>query len=192
MCGVGKRNVAGNGDFPPFPSQYVPGRPHLTAVFVRDYWEHKPFILRELRATVSSHGLAVDHQRKVMKRTLGGGVVGQGGQTFTVCGDFGLVLGVYVVPDTALAWGKEAMAEVVERHEAAGVEPPRVLYMDCACCNGRPSFKPSGDLFLIACYSSMICQPLQERLERVLRLCGGHCLLSSWIRCISSCSWGGR
>jgi hypothetical protein len=24
--------------FLPFPSHYVPGRPHLTAVLVRDYW----------------------------------------------------------------------------------------------------------------------------------------------------------
>lgn len=69
------------------------------------------------------------HQRKVVKRTLGGSVVGQ---TFTICGDFGVVCGVYVVPDTALAWGKEAMAEVRERHTAAGVDIPRFLYMDCA------------------------------------------------------------
>ena len=49
--------------FPTFPSHYVPGRTHLTAAFVRDYWEHKPYIMQEL--CVSSHGLAVDHQRKV-------------------------------------------------------------------------------------------------------------------------------
>ena len=58
---------------------------------------------------VSDHSLAVDHQRKVVKRTLGGGVVGSGGQTqtFTICGDFGLVLGVYVVSDTGLSWAKK-------------------------------------------------------------------------------------
>ena len=141
MHGVGKRNVASRDAFPPFPSHYVPGRPHLTAVFVRDYWENKPYIMRELRAMLSSHGLAVDHQRKVVKRTLGGGVVGRGGQTFTICGDFGIILGVYVVPDTALAWGKEAMEEVVERHQAAGVDVPNFLYMDCACCNGKAGFR---------------------------------------------------
>ena len=111
MRGVGRQNTAPRDAFPPFPSQYVPGRPHLTAVFVRDYWEHKPFLLRELQTVVSSHSLAVDHQRKVVKRTLGGGVVGCGGQTFTICGDFGLACGIYVVPDTALSWAKEAMAE---------------------------------------------------------------------------------
>lgn len=142
MRGVGKRNVAPRDGFPPFPSQYVPGRPHLTAVFVKDYWEHKPHILRELRATLSSHGLAVDHQRKV---TLGGGVVGHGGQTFTICGDFGLVLGVYVVPDTTLAWGQQAMEEVVERDKAASVNVPGFLYVDCACCNGKPGFSASTE-----------------------------------------------
>ena len=87
--------------------------------------------MRELRTIVSSHGLAVDHQRKVVKRTLGGGVVGSGGQTFTICGDFGLVCGVYVVPDTALS-----MSEVISRHESIEVAVPPSLYMDCGCCSG--------------------------------------------------------
>ena len=92
--------------------------------------------MRELRTIVSSHGLAVDHQRKVVKRTLGGGVVGSGGQTFTICGDFGLVCGVYVVPDTSLSWTKNAMSEVISRHESIGVAVPPSLYMDCGCCSG--------------------------------------------------------
>ena len=96
--------------------------------------------MRELRTILSSHSLAVDHQRKVIKRTLGGGVVGHGGQTFTICGDFGLVCGVYAVPDSALSWGKQAMSEVVERHKSVGAEVPQSLYMDCACCNGKPGF----------------------------------------------------
>ena len=145
MRGVGKKNVAPRDGFPPFPSHYVPGRHHLTAIFVRDYWEQKPYIMCELRATMSCHGLAVDHQRKVVKRTLGGGVVGHGGQTFTICGDFGLdfglVLGVYVVPDTALSWAKAAMEEVVERYQDAGMDVPHFLYMDCACCSGKPEFR---------------------------------------------------
>ena len=137
MRGVGKVNVSPRNAFPPFPCHYVPGRPHLTAMFVKDYWENKAHIMRELRATLSNHSLAVDHQRKVVKRTLGGDVVGHGGQTFTICGDFGLICGVYVVPDTALSWGKKAMAEVIECHESVGAEVPRSLYMDCGCCNGK-------------------------------------------------------
>ena len=140
MSGVGRINVASRDAFPPFPSQYVPCRPHLTMMFVRDYWENKSHIMRELRTILSSHSLAVDHQCKVIKRTLGGGVVGHGGQTFTICGDFGLVCGVYAVPDTALSWGKQAMSEVVERHKSVGEEVPQSLYMDCACCNGKPGF----------------------------------------------------
>ena len=141
MHGVGKINVAPRDGFPPFPSHYIPGRPHLTAIFVRDYWDNISFIKRELRAILSSHSLAVDHQRKVVKRTRGGEVVGHGGQSFTIYGDFGLVCGVYVVPDTALSWGKKAMEEVIERHEAVGAKVPKSLYMDCACCNGKPGFR---------------------------------------------------
>ena len=123
MRGVVKVNVAPHAAFPPFPSHYVPCRPHLTAMFVRDYWENKSH-MRELLAIVRNHSLAVDHQRKVVKRTLGGDVVGHGGQTFTICGDFGLNCGVYVVPDTALTWGKKAMSEVIERHESVGWRCP--------------------------------------------------------------------
>ena len=68
-----------------------------------------------------SPSLAVDHQRKVVKRTLGGDVVGRGGKSFTICGNFGLICGVYVVPDTALSWVKKAMAEVIDRHKSAGM-----------------------------------------------------------------------
>ena len=122
--------------FPPFPSHFVPGRPHLT-VFVLDYWENKSHIMRELCTVLSNHSLAVDHQCKVVKRTLGSDVMGCRGQTFTICGDFGLICGVYVVPDTALSWVKKAMAEVIDRHESAGAKLPRSLYTDCACCSGK-------------------------------------------------------
>jgi hypothetical protein len=114
-------------------------------MFVKDYWENKTHIKRELRAILSSHSLAVDHQRKVVKRTLGGDVVGHGGQTFTICGDFGLICGVYVVPDTALSWTKKAMDEVIDRHQALGAEVPQSLYMDCGCCGGKEGLtEPQG------------------------------------------------
>ena len=58
-------------------------------------------------------------------------MVGHGGQTFTICGDFGLVCGIYVVPDTALSWGKQVMAEVIERHQAAGVQANSRLLTLC-------------------------------------------------------------
>ena len=81
--------------------------------------------MRELRSTLSRHGLAIDHQRKVVKRTLGESLISSGGQTFTICGDFGLVCGVYVVPDTSLSWTEKAMSEVQERHESADVPIPQ-------------------------------------------------------------------
>ena len=64
-------------------------------------------------------------------------IVGSGEQTFTVCGDFGLFCGVYVVPDTALSWVKKAMTDVIERHQWSGVGVPRSLYVDCESCGGK-------------------------------------------------------
>ena len=65
------------------------------------------------------------------KHTIGKGVVGRGGQSFTICGDFGVVCGMYAVPDTSLSWTKKAMQEVVDRHNAVNVPVPQSLYMDC-------------------------------------------------------------
>ena len=52
MHGIGKVNVA---------PRNVPCRPHLTAMFVRDYWEIKFHIMSELRTILSCHSLVVDH-----------------------------------------------------------------------------------------------------------------------------------
>ena len=98
ICGVNKVIVALRDAFPSFPSHYVPCQSHITAMFAKDYWENKPHIMYEFRCILSKHSLAVDHQRKVVKRTLGDNVVGHSGQTFTICGSFG----VYVGLDTAL------------------------------------------------------------------------------------------
>ena len=62
MSGVGKVNVAPRDGFPPFPTQYVPCRPHLTARFVKDYLENKSFVMRELRAIVSGSSLAINEK----------------------------------------------------------------------------------------------------------------------------------
>ena len=151
------------------------GDPSYRRIFVKDYWENKPHIMRELLTILSSHSLAVDHQRKVVKRTLGGDVVGHGGQTFTICGDFGLLCGVYVVPDTALSWARQAMSEVIDRHQAAGVEVPKSLYMDCGCCSGRATShqSTSSDTTTSGGPSSQPSQP-----------CGGPSSQSDWMLCI--------
>ena len=75
----------------------------LMQTCLMNYWDNKPYIMREIRAVVSSYCLAVDHQRKVVQRTLGGDVVGGGSQTFTICGDFSVICGLYVVPDTYIS-----------------------------------------------------------------------------------------
>ena len=76
LHGVGKVNIAPHNTF---PSYYIPCRLHLTTVVVHYYWENKPHLICELRAMLSSHSLAVNHQRKVVKRTIGSDVVGHGG-----------------------------------------------------------------------------------------------------------------
>jgi len=49
---------------------------------------------------------------------------------------------VYVVPDASFSWAKEALAEeLVEKHKAVGADVPHFFYMDCVCCNGKPSFR---------------------------------------------------
>ena len=80
MCGIGKVNVVPR-EVPVFPSYYILCRPHLTAMFIKDYWQNKSCIMREIQVTVFGHSLAVDHQQKVVKRTLGGEVVGGSGQS---------------------------------------------------------------------------------------------------------------
>ena len=105
-------------------------------MLIKDYWQNKNHIMWELRATVINHALAIDHQRKVVKRTLGGGVVGRDRQTFNVCGDYGLVFGVYVVLGTSLLWAQNAMDEVTDCHRSIGLDVPRSLYTDCGCYSG--------------------------------------------------------
>ena len=84
---IWKGNVCRRDSFPTFPSHYIPCRPRFTAMFVKDNLEHKPFVMLDFRSMLSVCSLAVDHQRKVIKRTRGSAVVCQGGQTFTTCGD---------------------------------------------------------------------------------------------------------
>ncbi len=55
MHGIGKVNVCWRDSFPPFPSHYIPCRPHLPAMFVKDYLEHKP----GNSPTHSEHGTSV-------------------------------------------------------------------------------------------------------------------------------------
>lgn len=63
--------------------------------------------------------------------------MGQGGQTFTICGDLGLILGVYVVPDTRLSWTRNAMSEIVERHKSAKVPVPKLFTLTDHAATGN-------------------------------------------------------
>ncbi|KAF4646531.1 hypothetical protein FOL47_006036, partial [Perkinsus chesapeaki] len=121
--------------FGDFPEEYVPKAPALLQALLADYYENRGDLRREQRSLRTTCALSIDHQAKVVKRTkkdpTGRSV---GTQSFSIVGDFGLVLGYYVVPDTSGSWLERAVSEVLDRHED---RPPPVVYVDCNCCNGR-------------------------------------------------------
>ena len=62
-------------------------------------------------------------------------VLGEGGQTLAVMGDNELCLSVLYVPDTKMDHLDRAMNEILDRHAPGSI--PKILYVDCACCNGK-------------------------------------------------------
>ena len=114
----------------------------VTVGFLRDFISVKPELLRELASLRSDRSMAIDHQRKVVKHAKGN----NGASSFTVCGDMGIVMGYYVVPDEGEKWLQDAMMELVKRHGAV-LNPdlktvliqgnlPKVIYVDKLCCGG--------------------------------------------------------
>ncbi|KAF4730048.1 hypothetical protein FOZ62_023899, partial [Perkinsus olseni] len=123
--------------FPPFPEEYVAKSPALLQAFLVDYDRNRDDLRREQAALVSATAIAIDNQRKVVKRTKVDVTKGEAGtQSLTAVGDGGLILGYYVVPDVGRISMKLAMEELVERH---GPDGPKLLYVDTGCCNGKLS-----------------------------------------------------
>ena len=122
--------------FPEFPKTFIPTRVQLVSYLLFDYDLNKIPLQRELKSHHTKHGVAIDHQAQVAKRIAGKDVLGEGGQTLTVMGDYGLCLTVLCVPDTKMDHLDRAMLEVMERKVPAPM--PEVLYVDCGCCNGKP------------------------------------------------------
>ncbi|KAF4709738.1 hypothetical protein FOZ63_033306, partial [Perkinsus olseni] len=134
--GLGVSNLCRLEDYPSFPSHYVPGRGALTGALIADYLRNRNALRRELRSIQSSTSFALDHQRQCLKRVSGDSLVGGSAQTLCIVGDFGQAMNVVCVPDTSASWCKVCVEEAVSRHDEE-TRKNLVVYLDCACCNGK-------------------------------------------------------
>jgi hypothetical protein len=57
--------------FPALPTQWIIHTKTLAQAFLQDFESNKPYLLRELQSIQSRSGVAVVHQRKVVKRVKG-------------------------------------------------------------------------------------------------------------------------
>ncbi|KAF4687467.1 hypothetical protein FOZ60_003939 [Perkinsus olseni] len=103
----------------------------VLAIALVDLSIEREALLRELATKVASYSIAIDHTRGCAKKCIATHSLGQ---SLTVVGDFSTVLGSYLVPTTSLHYAGDALQEVYRRHQANGVQHPRVLYTDNACC----------------------------------------------------------
>ncbi|KAF4650172.1 hypothetical protein FOL47_001398 [Perkinsus chesapeaki] len=132
--------ISASEPFGDFPEEFVAKAPALLQAFLVDYHEHRVDLRREQAALRSTYALSLDHQAKVVRRTKQDPSKSDvGTQSFSVIGDFGLVLGYFVVPDTSGRWIEQAMKEIMSRH---GEARPPVVYLDCGCCSGK--LQPHG------------------------------------------------
>lgn len=127
--------------FPPLPESWFAASYLIITAFLRDYQILRPELYREIQTVRSSSSMSADHQRKVVKRVKKNKdqELGMGSQTYIVNGDRGVVHNYVVVPDTAGEWTHLALDEIYHRHlnENGEYEGPRILFVDCGCCNGK-------------------------------------------------------
>jgi hypothetical protein len=96
--------------FPQFPERWVASGAAIMAAFLRDFEINRADLCRELQSITTTSTLAVDHQRKVVKKVKKDHQEGESGkQTFVICGDEGVILNYCVVPDTAAEWTDELL-----------------------------------------------------------------------------------
>ncbi|KAF4649112.1 hypothetical protein FOL47_002421, partial [Perkinsus chesapeaki] len=124
--------------FPELSRSYIPSRRFLVTVLLWDYQRNRVHLRRELKQVTSQMSLSCDHQRGVIKKTRSKEILGQGGQTLTVAGDFNLCLSVVAVPSTSDEWLEDLFSELKHRHNNR--LPPRI-YLDKDCCGGIPGVK---------------------------------------------------
>ena len=108
-----KGSHVADGEFLPFPEEWVPKPPAILQAFLEDYNINKDVFRREQAALLSNATFAIDHQCKVVKRVkkkVGELVC----QTFSNVGDLGLVLSFCVVHNIGEHWTELAIEEVVQ------------------------------------------------------------------------------
>ena len=120
-------------EFPDFPEEYVPKAAQLNKAFLSDFAIEKEWLKRELAALQTTTSLAIDHQVKLAKSVKAGDDKSPC-QTLSVVGDCGIVLAHVVVGSDSKQWSDPCIREVVARH---GNAPPKVLFVDKNCCNGK-------------------------------------------------------
>jgi len=120
-------------EFPDFPEEYVPKAAQLNKAFLSDFAIEEEWLKRELAALQTTTSLAIDHQVKLAKSVKAGDDKSPC-QTLSVVGDCGIVLAHVVVGSDSKQWSDPCIREVVARH---GNAPPKVLFVDKNCCNGK-------------------------------------------------------
>lgn len=107
----------------------------LREAFLIDFKYHQDALDREMQTIRTHFSLGVDHQRKVVKsirkdpRTHSD----NGRQSLVIVNDRGMILNYVIVPSTHGEWYDQAVKEVINRH--APDETPKILWVDCGCCN---------------------------------------------------------
>lgn len=76
--------------------------------------------------------------RHFKKKTRSKEILGQGGQTLRVAGDFNPCLSVVAVPSTSDEWLEDLFSELIHRHNDRF---PARIYLDKDCCGGIPGVK---------------------------------------------------
>ncbi|KAL7535467.1 hypothetical protein ACHAXR_010412 [Thalassiosira sp. AJA248-18] len=195
------RAARGNGHtvidvtFPAVGDKWVAKSSSITNAFLRDYANHRESLNREMASLKSVHGLACDHQYKVVRKVKGKKAT----QSFSIVGDGGIVLGYYAVPDTSQKWVKDAFMEVVCRHGAqldeeckrviVQGELPPIIYVDTNCCGGS-SGRNEGNKWLYGMLKKLDVFHLTNRIGRQINSehprKGG--LMSQLSRCIFTSS----
>jgi hypothetical protein len=120
--------------FPVYNTRLEPSSKQLMAAFLEDYLFHRKDLRREQKTFISTVALAVDHQKSNVDRVRNHHDE-MAAQSFTITGDFGVLLNSCVVPSTAECWTHTALEEVVKRHSDDTC--PKYLYVDCNCCSGK-------------------------------------------------------
>jgi len=87
--------------FPAVNQQFVAKAVAAMKAFIRDYINNKDGLYREMASLISIIAISVDHQYKVARKAKGDKGEGEA-QSFSICGDGGLVLSYVAVPSTEL------------------------------------------------------------------------------------------